>query len=262
MRAKEWSVRITHEAQMHPVSSFVTLTYAPEHLPPLGSLNYRDYQLFMYRLRKALRPKKIRYFAVGEYGDKTKRAHYHAVLFGYAPEDGKFHTRTKTGTTVYTSESLQKAWKLGHANFSYFEPGAAEYIARYITKKITGPQAPEHYFAFDPRDGSSGTRLPEFCRASTRPGIGANWYRRYFLSDVSHRDAICLPGGELTKVPRYYDKLYERDQGASALLRRKKSRARKAQEKSAADPRSQHERLRAVDINLKARNGLKKREAF
>jgi hypothetical protein len=64
------------------------LTYDDEHLPPNNSLLKKDLQKFFYKLRQKIKPIKIRYFAVGEYGsNKTKRPHYHIILFGYVPKD-------------------------------------------------------------------------------------------------------------------------------------------------------------------------------
>lgn len=45
-RARQWAVRIMHEASLYNVNSFVTLTYANAPV----SLVHRDYQLFQKRL--------------------------------------------------------------------------------------------------------------------------------------------------------------------------------------------------------------------
>ena len=42
-----------HEKQLHRHSAYITLTYNDEHLPENYNLRYRDFQLFMKRLRKA-----------------------------------------------------------------------------------------------------------------------------------------------------------------------------------------------------------------
>ena len=97
-RSRQWAVRCMHEASMHTDNCFVTLTYSDEgiaHLDrcidpetgeigagPLRSLNKRDIQLFMKRLRKRTGAK-IRYLQCGEYGSKTQRPHHHVLLFGF-----------------------------------------------------------------------------------------------------------------------------------------------------------------------------------
>src|SRR6187549_2683574 len=49
-RSRQWAVRCMHEAQLHDVSSFVTLTYDDSHLPYHGSLDYTHFQKFIDRL--------------------------------------------------------------------------------------------------------------------------------------------------------------------------------------------------------------------
>ena len=82
-RSRQWAVRCVHESSLHRFSSFITLTYNDEHLPSDRSLNVEHFQRFMKRLRKHLEPLKIRFFHCGEYGDKFRRPHYHAIVFGY-----------------------------------------------------------------------------------------------------------------------------------------------------------------------------------
>ena len=82
LRVNSWYVRINEELKISSSAYFVTLTYEHEPITPDGepTLDYRDIQLFMKRLRKC-QDEKIRYFIVGEYGSKTGRPHYHALLF-------------------------------------------------------------------------------------------------------------------------------------------------------------------------------------
>ena len=58
-----WALRIMHEASLHRDNCVVTLTYAETD----GHLHYRDVQLFLKRLRKAIQPIRIRFFCCGEY---------------------------------------------------------------------------------------------------------------------------------------------------------------------------------------------------
>lgn len=52
-RSTDWATRCMHEKQLHRHSAYITLTYNDEHLPENYNLRYRDFQLFMKRLRKA-----------------------------------------------------------------------------------------------------------------------------------------------------------------------------------------------------------------
>lgn len=81
-KARQWAMRCVDEASLYPENSFITLTFSDEVLAKRGvSLDKRDFQLFMKRLRKFTGGQMIRYFHCGEYGAKTFRPHYHALLF-------------------------------------------------------------------------------------------------------------------------------------------------------------------------------------
>lgn len=74
---------------------------------------------------------------------------------------------------------------------------SAAYVARYITKKITGDLAEKHYQG----------REPEYTTMSRCPGIGKKWFNE-FNSDVFPSDEIVLRG-KIMRPPRFYDKQLE-----------------------------------------------------
>lgn len=87
------------------VPYFITFTYNNDNLPKDG-VQKRDLQLFFKRLRSRLDyygiEHNLRYFAVAEYGSKTKRAHYHVILWNF-PE--------KTFPSVMAIQHfIEKAW--------------------------------------------------------------------------------------------------------------------------------------------------------
>lgn len=91
--SQQWSLRLIEEWKHAETACFVTLTYDDEHLyineNGKPSVNKRDFQLFMKRLRKKY-GKGLRYFCISEYGDdprSTKRPHYHMLLFNYPYRD-------------------------------------------------------------------------------------------------------------------------------------------------------------------------------
>lgn len=134
-QSRQWAVRIMKEAKCHDQNSFLTLTYDDDHLPEHRSLNKKDLTLFFKRLRKSLSPKKIRYYAVGEYGDKTQRPHYHVILFGHDfSDDRKLYKQREN--PLYESKTLSDAWPLGFANFGDVTFESAAYCARYCLKKV------------------------------------------------------------------------------------------------------------------------------
>lgn len=207
-RASEWAARCMHEAQLHKENSFITLTYAPEHLPADRSLDYRTFQLFMKKLRK-WHGKKIRFYMCGEYGSKLGRPHYHAIIFGLRFPDMRLHKVDKdTGEILYSSKILEKIWGLGFASIGTVTYNSANYCARYIVDKINGELAEEHYLYQDPDTGELFSRTPEFNKMSLKPGIGAEWFKKYGSTDVFPQDSIIVKGRP-APVPAYYNKLYE-----------------------------------------------------
>lgn len=224
-RSRQWAVRCVHEAQLYEDNCFITLTYDNEHLPDDLSVNVRDFQLFMKRLRKRFPGKKIRFFHCGEYGETCRccdnqefnctcseytagpgRPHYHACLFNIDFED-KVLFREKNGVKLYTSEVLQSLWPYGYTTVGDVTFDSAAYVARYITKKITGDQADAHYQKINVRTGEICTLKPEYTTMSRRPGIGKAWWDLY-KHDVYPDDFIAINGKEV-KPPKYYENLLE-----------------------------------------------------
>ena len=202
-RSQEWAARIVHEASESKNNAFVTLTY--EHVPYGGTLVKRHLQLFMKRLRKRV-PQKVRFFGVGEYGEQTKRPHYHVVLFNYWPQDAEYF-RDINGNRYYVSNELSELWPRGHHLCGHVTFDSAAYCARYCTKKITGAAANEHYEQLVEETGEIIQREPEFAVMSRRPGIGKDWFAKY-RDDVFPSDEVIVKGRQI-KPPRYYDKLFE-----------------------------------------------------
>lgn len=146
-RRRLWTWRMFYESQLHEDNCFVTLTYRDDALPDGASLSIRDYRLWLKRLRKAVYPRRFRFFIVGEYGDQTQRPHYHACLFGLGEFDGGI---------------IDSSWGNGATATFEFNELTAQYTAGYVVKKLTAKD--------DPRLRG---RYPEFARMSLRPGIGA-----------------------------------------------------------------------------------------
>lgn len=172
------------EATQHPASIFLTLTYSDDHLPSDNSVSVREYQLFLKKLRKALHPRAIRYFFVGEYGDKTQRPHYHAALFGCSTMD---------------AEVIAKAWGKGHVYIGDISSSSAAYIAGYVTKKWTSKECPELL-----------GRAPEFARMSLRPhGIGGGvvpMLAEFYLSKLGSK--VLAEAGDIGTSLRHGGKPY------------------------------------------------------
>nr|CAI9752411.1 replication initiation protein [Microvirus sp.] len=147
---------------------FVTLTYNDAHLPRNSSgtptLDKRDYQLFFKRLRKQCSGKKIRYVLSGEYGSRTYRPHYHAIIFGLSLRDFpdiRQQSTNELGHPFFTSPTLERIWSNGYILMSGVTFHTCNYVARYTLKK-----------QFGRKDEYEDGRKPEFMVTSRRPGIG------------------------------------------------------------------------------------------
>lgn len=200
-RTQEWATRISHEASYHDASCFLTLTYDDQHLPDDMSVSVRELQLFMKRARKALG--KLRFFACGEYGDKTFRPHYHMILFGADFASTRTPWRqSKSGFVTYRSPLLEKLWPLGMSEIGTVTAGSAAYVARYCMKKMGGDIAETHYTRLHPLTGEICKVRPEFATMSSNPGIGRKWIDEY-KSDIFPSDFVVIDG-QKRPVPRYY----------------------------------------------------------
>jgi hypothetical protein len=203
-----------HEASLHEDNSFITLTYRDADLPGGGTLKKKDFQDFMKRLRKAILPKRIRFYHCGEYGEELGRPHYHALIFGYDFPDKLFWKEIR-GNRAYTSKLLDDTWSKGYCSIGDVTFQSAAYVARYIMKKQAGKTAKKHYEKTDPETGEISTRYPEYTTMSLRPGIATEWFEKYG-GDVFPEDFVVIEGKKY-KTPRFYDKLLKASQGAEVL---------------------------------------------
>lgn len=235
-KRKEMTTRLSNELSMYGDDCcFITLTYNDDHLPttcirpvkdadkmiergvgalPVETLLPSDVQKFIKRLRRHLEylPKKaskrigrdyvttpIRYFAVGEYGGKTGRPHYHLLIFGWKPSDLDAFSIRK-GNVVYRSKQVEKLWTFGFSTVQPCGYGVSRYCARYVTKKCLGNSVKngepfkESYF-------------PEFVLQSVKNGgIGASWFDRHFEEILSRGYVSYRQGNNFIKasIPTYY----------------------------------------------------------
>lgn len=208
-KSRQWAMRCMHEASLYENNCFVTLTYSDENLPLNGSLDYEAPVLFMKKLRKKFGPN-IRSYGCAEYGEKLKRPHYHLCIFNHDFHDKKPFNQKHWGNNdnrLYNSNALESLWDLGHSSVGAFTFETAAYVARYVTKKITGPDAGDHYRSTNAYTGEITERLPEraIC-VSRRPGLGAGWIEK-FGPYLQHHD-FGVVNGKKMRSTNYYDKLF------------------------------------------------------
>lgn len=214
--SKQWAIRCMHEASLHDENCFITLTYAPEHLPfhepwhQHSTLYKPDFQKFMKRFRKRT-GSKFKYYYCGEYGEKYFRPHYHACIFGYDFPDKYRVEDSPSGQTQWASPLLDDLWGLGRARIGTVTYDSAGYVARYMTKKVKGKDAATYYERLCEETGEIYRLLPEYTDMSrggrTGKGIAADWFDE-FSTDVYPSDSVIVKGKPV-RPPRYYDGMYE-----------------------------------------------------
>lgn len=226
-RSRQWAIRCVHEASLYKSNCFITLTYSDENLPKDNTLVLKHFQDFMKRLRKHVSPEKVRFFHCGEYGEKYKRPHYHACIFNYDFADKQLYSK-RGDNHLYISDTLAKLWPYGFSTIGEVNFETAAYVARYITKKITGDLAVHHYNDIDYDTGEVlAERLPEYTTMSRRPGIGKGWYDMY-KGEVFPDDFIVIRGRKV-RVPKFYDYSFELDdpEQFKTIKHRRKTNAEK-----------------------------------
>lgn len=123
-----------HQDATSSNSWFITLTYADESLMVrngVANLVPSDLRKFWKRLRINLVRSGIstnlKYYACGEYGEnetKTKRPHYHAIVFDLPIFDPK--------------QIIKETWGHGLVHVGTVTADSIRYVAQYIDKKLLG----------------------------------------------------------------------------------------------------------------------------
>lgn len=165
------------ESEKHSVNSFITLTYDESHLPEGGSLVKKHYQNWLKNLRGRF-GSPIRYFLVGEYGGESFRPHYHAALFGYPscwwwPGSDRASLFQRSKCKCDPCSMLRASWDKGKTDCGELNKDSAQYIAGYVTKKLTTPDDDNNREFRAQKGLLLYDRVPEFARMSLKPGIGA-----------------------------------------------------------------------------------------
>lgn len=231
-KSNAWATRIMLESKDHKKNCFITLTYAPEHLPIRKNhmtLRKKDLQDFIKRLRYHTN-KKISYFGCGELGGRTYRPHYHLILFGWEPEDLKPIGLSKTEKQMFTSKTLSDIWGNGFITVEELNYATACYTARYVQKKsglkphkreLTDEITPklkidertklafvQYQSHYKTNQYDQYGREKEFIVMSKKPAIGLNYWKK-------NKDKIIRNGGiplningtvKIKPIPRYFFK--------------------------------------------------------
>ena len=209
--AKTWAERILAEKMYSTSCFFLTLTYNDDEIPRIVqnkdsvlvdsgyTLLKSDTQNFFKRVRKWLSDHgydvKCRYFLAGEYGDRYKRPHYHAIVFNL-PEEvlGLKYYKTVNGYHYFTSEWLNDRWKHGYVVVGECTVKSASYVARYCLKKMN------QMIDWSSLYVDTGF-TPEFVTMSRNPGIGLRWIESNYEKVLKNGYVpVSSSDGEITKI--------------------------------------------------------------
>lgn len=194
-RASSWSFRLMKEGEVSKTALFVTLTYDTRFVPITRngymSLDKKDLQKFMKRLRKRS-TEKLKYYAVGEYGSKTMRPHYHLIIFNADILE------------------IERSWaldekKIGEIYVGKVSDASIGYTLKYISKD---GKIPTH---------KNDDRQKEFSLMSK--GLGKNYLtdnmKNWHYDSLTERCYVPLKDNKKIAMPRYYkDKIYNSIQKA------------------------------------------------
>lgn len=214
-RISGWSFRLMQEERVSDSSYFITLTYDTDHVPLTDrgymGLSKRDVQLFFKKLRKAHSKSEpngspIKYYACGEYGEKTYRPHYHAIIYNIKPELMFGHQERlllKMSDYDGASQVKCKQWENGLVTVGKVSLASVGYTLKYMCKE---KRIPLH---------RNDDRLPEFSLMSKK--LGASYLNaameKWHKADLLNRMYVNIEGGKKAAMPRYYkNKIYTDDE--------------------------------------------------
>lgn len=218
-RRTMWERRITAEYIKHRCA-FVTLTYSDYFLPYnegaiMPTLRHKDLKKYLDNLRHQIKNMKDELFtngntkeyktvAVGEYGEKGGRPHYHILFLGL---DWKtFQTQIK------------KAWsEKGIVDVGPIKKGGIRYILKYMDKQQFGTYRHAQYT-------DQGREIPKM---SFSKGIGKDWI--ISQGENIQKYGAAKAGQRLIPIPSYWkNKLMNYcEENIFSIMKRQNEYARK-----------------------------------
>lgn len=228
-RAASWGFRLSQQCQISDTAYFITLTYNTENLhfalkARRPTLNKRDVQLFIKRLRKQHPGQKLKYYLAAEYGGTKKmRPHYHLIIFNMQLTTllgEQTARRTLKVPTLYLDGKFEyniKLWDKGHITIGTVTNASSMYTLKYLSKPKRVPQ-----YKRDDRE-------PEFSLISKN--IGKNYtdsqqIKDWHRADPNERMFVHFQNYKIA-MPRYYkEQIYtaeEREQIAEHIIEKQKT---------------------------------------
>lgn len=178
------------EATTHGGGAFCTLTYNDDNIPirysidgaAVPSLDKKGTLKFFNNAQSVFGA--FRYYLVGEYGDTSRRPHYHAAIF--------------PASTAQLCQVLERWKNRGFYSYSEITPQRARYLARYTAKKLTCP-----------KDYRLDGREPEFRTSSRRPPLGSEFCDRIIEHYQTRKGAqFIAERGDVARTFRFDGSIY------------------------------------------------------
>lgn len=143
-------------------------------------------QDYIKRVRKNT-GKKLKYFAVGEFGEKSHRPHYHLIMYGIS----------------VTEPEITASWPYGNTHIGSVTPESMKYVAKYCIKASRTSSSPVLGFGAEPHSGENAgpvTTSKKFMTCSQ--GLGSQWAVEN-LEEWRESQKTTI-GGRPAGIPRYY----------------------------------------------------------
>lgn len=130
--------RFSKESVLDSAREVARYSFLPSGLDTLAYLKKTDFQKFIKRLRKYVSERfsstKVRFFAIGEYGPKSLRPHFHCLIF--TDSEDVF----KSGCLVanpddpksYRNAPLREIWPHGRVHGELSSGTCANYVSSYV----------------------------------------------------------------------------------------------------------------------------------
>lgn len=184
-------------------SKFITLTYSDDNLIynyvdeesgeifPLPSVTKPEAQKFIKRLRKYLaydsEKTQLYYYLTGEYGDVTKRPHYHAIIYLIGENTCKM-TLVDAVLRSWTKHDLSQI-RLSKVIQSINSIAAQKYVAKHQVKRCQGSEFQAPFFRLRSKGIGSEFFQP------------FNLHRQQFLIDNHY---LVYDRNKKARAPRFY----------------------------------------------------------
>lgn len=172
MRRNEWTFRIMEEEKQAKSATFLTLTYDNSNIPTVDTipvLQKSDLQKYFKKVRKEMDSTLV-YYAVGEYGSRFGRPHYHAIVFNAS------------------KELLKAKWTKGISQCDKVSQASIHYVTKYIINRKSYGYLKKKHQPFAVMSKGLGKRYAET-------------HKQYHQDKMD--DVVIFRGGVKQKMPRY-----------------------------------------------------------